>query len=44
MTTKRLIDYLKDNRLMKAIEIMIKNENKRYKNGDYNRQGIDDKD
>lgn len=37
MTTKRLIDYLKDNRLMKAIEIMIKNENKRYKNRDYNR-------
>ena len=44
MTTKRLIDYLKDNRLIRAIEIMIRNENRRYKDGTYNREGIDDKD
>lgn len=42
MTIKRLKEYLKDPKFIELIEKMIKNENKRYKNGDYNREGIDD--
>lgn len=43
MTTKRLREYLKDPKFIELIEKMIQNENKRYKNGEYNREGIDDK-
>ena len=42
MTFKRLREYLKDHKFVELIEKMIQNENKRYKNGDYNREGIDD--
>lgn len=42
MTFKRLREYLKDPKFIELIEKMIQNENKRYKNGDYNREGIDD--
>lgn len=42
--TKRISDYLKDDNFINLIERMIRMENKRYKNGDYNREGIDDKD
>ena len=42
MTFKRLREYLKDPKFVELIEKMIQNENKRYKNGDYNREGIDD--
>lgn len=42
--TKRIYDYLKDDNFIDLIERMIRMENKRYKNGDYNREGIDDKD
>lgn len=42
MTFKRLRGYLKDPKFVELIEKMIQNENKRYKNGDYNREGIDD--
>lgn len=46
MTQKRIksiSDYLKDDHFIDLVEKMIKMENKRYKNGDYNREGIDDK-
>lgn len=39
---KRLKDYFKHPNAIKAIDIINKNEQKRYKNGDYNREGIDD--
>ena len=42
--TKRISDYLKDDNFIDLIERMIRMENKRYKNGDYNREGIDDED
>jgi len=42
MTFKKLREYLKDPKFVELIEKMIQNENKRYKNGDYNREGIDD--
>ena len=42
MTFKRLREYLKNPKFVELIEKMIQNENKRYKNGDYNREGIDD--
>ena len=42
MTFKRLREYLKDPKFVELIEKMIQNENKRYKNGDYNRERIDD--
>ena len=41
---KRISDYLKDDNFIDLIERMIRMENKRYKNGDYNREGVDDKD
>ena len=40
MTFKKLREYLKDPKFVELIEKMIQNENKRYKNGDYNRKGI----
>ena len=39
---KRLKDYFKHPNAIKAIEIINKNERKRYKDKSYNRQGIDD--
>lgn len=42
--TKRISDCLKDDNFIDLIERMMRMENKRYKNGDYNREGIDDKD
>lgn len=39
---KRLKDYFKHPNAIKAIDIINKNEQKRYKNGAYNREGIDD--
>lgn len=39
---KRLKDYFKHPNAIKAINIISENEQKRYKNGDYNREGIDD--
>lgn len=39
---KRLKDYFKHPNAIKAIEIINKNERKRYKDKTYNRQGIDD--
>jgi len=42
MTFKKLREYLKDPKFVELIEKMMQNENKRYKNGDYNREGIDD--
>lgn len=42
MTFKRLREYLKDPKFVELIEKMMQSESKRYKNGDYNREGIDD--
>lgn len=42
MTFKRLREYLKDPKFVELIEKMMQNENERYKNGYYNREGIDD--
>lgn len=42
MTFKRLREYLKDPKFVELIEKMMQNESERYKNGDYNREGIDD--
>lgn len=39
---KRLKDYFKHPDAIKAINIISENEQRRYKNGDYNREGIDD--
>ena len=39
---KRLKDYFKHPNAIKAINIISENEQRRYKNGDYNREGIDD--
>ena len=36
MTAKKLIDYLKDPRMIKAIKDATERENRRYKSGDYN--------
>lgn len=36
MTVKKLIDYLKDPKMIKAIKDATEIENKRYKSGDYN--------
>lgn len=36
MTAKKLIDYLKDPQMIKAIKDAIERENKRYRSGDYN--------
>ena len=36
MTVKKLIDYLKDPKMIKAIKDATERENKRYKSGDYN--------
>ena len=39
---KRLKDYFKHPNAIKAINIISENEQRRYKNGSYNREGIDD--
>ena len=39
---KRLKDYFKHPNAIKAIEIMNNNERKRFRDGTYNREGIDD--
>ena len=39
---KRLIDYFKHPNALLAIKKMMENEQKRYKNRDYNGEGIDD--
>ena len=39
---KRLKDYFKHPNAIKAINIISENEQRRYKNGNYNREGIDD--
>lgn len=39
---KRLKDYFKHPDAIKAIEIMNNSERKRFKDGTYNREGIDD--
>lgn len=39
---KRLKDYFKHPDAIKAIEIMNSNERKRFRDGTYNREGIDD--
>lgn len=39
---KRLKDYFKHPGAIKAIEIMNSNERKRFRDGTYNREGIDD--
>lgn len=39
---KRLKDYFKHPNAIKAIEIINKNERKRFRDGTYNREGIDD--
>lgn len=36
------MEYLKDPKFVELIEKMMQNESKRYKNEDYNREGIDD--
>lgn len=40
----KLREYLQDPEFIKLLEKFIEYENKRYKNGDYNREGIDDLD
>lgn len=39
---KRLKDYFKHPNAIKAINIISENEQRRYKNGNYNREGVDD--
>ena len=39
---KRLKDYFKHPNAIKAINIISENEQRRYKNGNYNGEGIDD--